>query len=222
MKKAVALFSGGIDSTVMLWRLVSEGWRLILLSFNYHRRNPREIEAAQRIAQLCPHEESLTIDLPILRELFDFDHEVRARWEEKLNNPPTILIPYRNLIFYSLAAHVASQKEVEVVAGGHTLEDQTRLPDASTKYIKRLNETLDESLHKSAVRVYAPLIELDKTAVVRLGMRLGAPLELTWSCWAAMNEHCGQCPGCKARRRTFNAAGYADSTKYLDGQKVWL
>ncbi len=215
-RRVIVLFSGGIDSTVMLWKLIAEHWNPVILGINYYKRNPREIEAAERITRLCEYEDLITLDLTFVRELFDFEPHLRDRWMEILASPPSVMAPFRNVIFYSIAAHMAIQYEAEAVAGGHTLEDQTNLPDANISYLARLNELLDESLGISAVRIIAPLIRLTKPQIVRLGARLGAPLSLTWSCWKMEQKHCGHCPGCQSRRQAFREAGQRDETQYLE------
>jgi len=213
--KAVALFSGGVDSTVMLWKLRSDGIDVSVVSFNYYRRNSREIEACRRILGLIPHEESVEIEMPFLREFSDLPPSVQTDLTVRLGNPEPVFIPFRNIIFYSAAAHIATQLRASIIVGGHTLEDQANLPDASGGYIEKLNSILGASVDNK-LRIVAPLHELRKTDVVRLGMTLGAPLHLTWSCWAVGDEHCGVCPGCMSRKRAFEAAGYADPTTYLE------
>ncbi|MEM3031866.1 MAG: 7-cyano-7-deazaguanine synthase [Nitrososphaerota archaeon] len=215
MARAVALFSGGIDSTTLVWKLKAEGWELILLSFNTYRRNPREIAAADNIARLAHPLEYLVQDLGILREIYDFPSDQRLAIDMNLKTPPTILIPYKNIVYYSLAAHLASQLGATVLAGGHTLEDQSTLPDASRKYLNNVESLLNESLSYPRIRLITPLIGMSKPQIVRLGVELGAPLQLTWSCWATGEVHCGTCVGCLNRIKAFREAGVADGTEYL-------
>ncbi len=214
MSRVVALFSGGLDSTTMVWKLMSEGWEIILLSFNTYRRNPREVEAGNRIAEMVAPVAYMVQDLQIVRELFDFPPETKKMMEERLDNPPNILIPYKNIIYYSLAAHIASQMGAEAVAGGHTLEDQTSLPDAGRTYLDSLESVLGSSIAYPRIHIHTPLIGLDKPGIVGLGISLSAPLELTWSCWRSGVIHCGVCEGCTARRKAFEKAGVSDKTKY--------
>ena len=214
MARIVALFSGGLDSTTMVWRLLSEGWEIILLSFNTYRRNPREMEAANRIAGMAASAAYIVQDLQIVKELYDYPPESKRELNERLNNPPDILIPYKNIIYYSIAAHVASQMGAVSVAGGHTYEDQTGLPDASRVYLDSLESVLRSSIAHPQIRILTPLIGLSKAETVGLGHSLAAPLELTWSCWRSGMIHCGVCGGCMARREAFAEAGVKDRTRY--------
>jgi len=222
MKKAILLFSGGIDSTVALWKMLSEGWRVYLLNINYHRRNPKEIEAAMKIAAMCRNEGMITINLPFLREIYDYEEPVKAKLMQKLKNPPTIMAPFRNIILYSIAAHVATQLEVETIAGGHIREDTEILQDATPEYIETLNKTLKQSLDiEETPKITTPLINLTKPQVIQLGTKLKAPLEKTWSCWASGPGHCGKCPGCQKRKQAYQQAGQKDPTTYLEHQNIW-
>ena len=221
MGRVLILFSGGVDSTVALWKTLSEGHEVTLLNIQYHRRNPREFEAALRIASMCRNSGMITVELPFLKEIYDYEEPVKQYWMKRLNNPVTVMAPFRNIIFYSVAAHMASHIRAEKIIGGHVKEDTTTLPDANPAFIQRLNNLLAESLGVEEIKVEAPLIHMTKVEVVRLGMELKAPLNLTWSCWASGPGHCGKCPGCTTRKRVFREAGYEDKTTYLEHMEIW-
>ena len=221
MVRVLVLFSGGVDSTVALWKTLSEGNEAFLLNIQYHRRNPREFEAALRIASMCSNEGMITVEMPFLKEIYDYEDETKQYWMKMLNNPLTIMAPFRNIIFYSVAAHIASQIRAEKIIGGHVKEDTSNLPDANPRYLESLNEILSASLGVEAVKIEAPLIDLTKVEVVKLGMKLNAPLDYTWSCWASGPGHCGKCPGCVTRQRVFREAGYRDRTTYLEHMQIW-
>ena len=203
MGRVVALFSGGMDSTTLAWKLRAEGWELILLSFNTYRRNPREREAAERIASRLGKATLMVFNLEFLRELFDFTEDAKKSIYNAIPDAPNIIIPYKNIIYYSLAAHIAAQTDAEALAGGHTLEDQTGLPDASRPYLDELEALIGRSLPYPRLRILTPLIGLRKADVVGLGHSLG---EL----------HCGLCGGCQARMKAFREAGVEDRTLYSE------
>jgi 7-cyano-7-deazaguanine synthase len=216
MKKTVILLSGGIDSTVAAWKLRREGHTLIPVTFITYRRNKREIEAVEKIVDTAGGYGLRILDTSYLRELFDFPPKQAEKIYSSLNNPPNILIPYRNIIFYSIAAHIACYEDAEYVAGGHTYEDLGRLPDVGETFFNNLGALLKQSLKGFEVRFLAPLISLRKPQVIKLGAELNAPLKLTWSCWSVYEKHCGTCPGCLARKQSFRDAGVEDLTEYLE------
>ncbi|MEM2236920.1 MAG: 7-cyano-7-deazaguanine synthase [Candidatus Caldarchaeum sp.] len=214
--KTVALLSGGIDSTVMAWKLRIEGHTIIPLTFLTYRRNLREVEAVKKIASMVSQHPLKIVDVGFLREVVDLPQNVKDKILHAAGDLPTILIPYRNIIFYSVAAHVACLEDASQVAGGHTLEDVGRIPDVGQGFFKELENLLQTSMPYSDVRILTPLIGLRKVDVLRLGVELGAPLNITWSCWGVLERHCGKCPGCLARREAFKLAGVPDETDYAE------
>ncbi|MEM4574163.1 MAG: 7-cyano-7-deazaguanine synthase [Candidatus Caldarchaeum sp.] len=214
--KIVTLMSGGIDSTVMVWKLLHEGHNVLPLTFLTYRRNPREIEAVKKIAQKAGIGEPLSLDVSYLKEVFDFPHHLKERIFGMQKDLPNIVIPYRNIIFYSVAAYVACLEEADAVAGGHTREDVEKIPDVGGMFFTELERLFKISFPFCDVRIVAPLIDMQKLEVVRLGMELNAPLQMTWSCWSTIEKQCGRCPGCLARKEVFQAAGVVDETDYLE------
>ncbi|MCS6769567.1 MAG: 7-cyano-7-deazaguanine synthase [Candidatus Caldarchaeum sp.] len=210
--KTVALLSGGIDSTVMLWKLKHEGHEIIPLTFLTYRRNTREVEAVKGIASSATNKELRIIDVSFLREVVDFPQSLKDKLSSET---PTVLIPFRNIIFYSAAAHIALYENAENVAGGHTVED-LRIPDVGNQFVEELEKLLKMSAPFSRVKVLTPLIGMNKKEVIKLGSSLNAPLTATWSCWGVLDKHCGRCPGCVARRAGFAAAGLVDETEYAE------
>jgi len=213
--RTVALLSGGIDSTVMLWKLLKEGHKIIPLTILTYRRNPREVEAVERIAAYATKEPLRIYDLSFLTEIYDFPPIFKEQVYRINPELPNIVIPYRNIIFYAVAAHIALLTEAENVAGGHTAEDVERIPDAAPEFFHDLERILMKSFPYRNLKILTPLTGLSKVEVVRLGMELEAPLHLTWSCWSTKEKHCGECPGCLRRHLTFREVGYSDKTDYL-------
>jgi 7-cyano-7-deazaguanine synthase len=218
--RAVVLLSGGIDSAVCLWWLRPRAWEVHALTFNYppagHRR---EMEAARAIAESYGVTQHLEVELPFLRELgylrLGPDHPLRGVADRA---PPTY-IPNRNMIFYSIAAHIAETLGARWIIGGHIREDANHFPDSAPAYLRRLNRLLAEGLIRAGgppVRIVTPLARLEKKGVVELGSRLGVPFHLTWSCYGDGEKHCGRCLSCRARRAAFEALGLVDPAEYAE------
>ncbi|MCS6785123.1 MAG: 7-cyano-7-deazaguanine synthase [Candidatus Caldarchaeum sp.] len=214
--KTVVLMSGGLDSTVMIWKLMNEGHQIIPLTFMTYRRNVREIEAVNKIASAAGLGEVKIFDVSFLREIFDFPQHLKERILGQHTNLPNIVIPFRNIIFYGAAAYVACYEEADAVAGGHTREDVEKVPDVGPVFFGELEKLFAVSAPFCPVKILAPLLGVRKPEVLRLGVELGAPLHLTWSCWSVYEKQCGRCPGCEARRAGFAAAGLEDETEYLE------
>ncbi|MEM2115087.1 MAG: 7-cyano-7-deazaguanine synthase [Candidatus Caldarchaeum sp.] len=212
--KTVALLSGGLDSTVMLWKLIHEGHQVIPLTFITYRRNERELEAVKRITSQAVCSELRIVDTSFLREVVDFPEAFKQR--RLTQETPSVIIPFRNIIFYSIAAHIALYEEADNVAGGHTSEDLSRIPDVGPLFVDMLENILKISAPFGCVRVLTPLIGMNKVEVVKLGVKLNAPLSLTWSCWSVLDKHCGKCPGCLSRKAVFANAGLVDGTEYAE------
>lgn len=214
--KVVFLMSGGIDSTVAVWKLLSEGHEIVPLTFITYRRNIREIEAVKAIAAKASKHEITIYDVSFLREIFDYPPHLKEKIYAQQPELPNIFIPYRNLVFYSIAAYAACHEEADAVAGGHTREDLEKIPDVTPVFFAQLENLFKVSTPFHRVKILTPLVGLRKPDVLRLGVELGAPLQLTWSCWSVYEKQCGKCPGCLSRKTAFAEAGLVDETDYLE------
>ncbi|MER3602015.1 MAG: 7-cyano-7-deazaguanine synthase [Nitrososphaerota archaeon] len=209
----IVLLSGGIDSAVCLWWARQRGWQLYALTVNHYPLNhDRELSSAKALARAAGVVEHRIIELPQLKELADMKLAPPHPLSEAHGASPSYL-PAKNLIYYGLAAAWAEELGIDKLMGGHISSDAQLYPDSSPGYLAKLNELINEGLVSSSrrpLRLLAPLILLSKAEVIKLGLRLGAPLELTWSCHERRKEPCGACGGCEARRRAFSELGLED------------
>lgn len=207
------ILSGGLDSTsalaVVLTAFSPDDTTAI--SFDYGQRHRRELDAA---AAICLHYgiEHRVIDLRGLLQgsaLLDPWTEVPEGHYAEGSMTATV-VQGRNLLFVSVAIGATQPGDsliVGVHAGDHPIYADCRpgfwhhLAEAATAY---------------EVAVVAPFVELDKSDVVLRGHDAGAPLELTWSCYAGGVEHCGRCGTCVERAEAFHLAGVPDPTTYAD------
>src|SRR6266699_2573262 len=134
-----------------------------------------------------------------------------------LLDSPEGYIPGRNLIFYALAGYYAELDAVRYIVGGHNGIDPESFPDASPKFFNFLNSVFHLSLwsyDKSPVQILVPLSGKSKEEVVRLGLEMHVPFDVTWSCYWDRDVHCGTCESCKERRAAFAAVGVDDPVAY--------
>lgn len=191
--QALVLLSGGVDSAVALWWARRRFRTVRALTFTFAYRSRPEKRAARRLARAAgvALEE---IRLPFLRE------NPRAP-----GRSPGYL-PARNLLFYSVALSRAEALGARAVVGGHNGADPARFPDAGESFFLEL-ERLAASVGYAKVRILTPLSRLDKAGVVRMGVALGTPLHLAWSCYGRGPRPCGRCPACREREEAFRKCG---------------
>lgn len=206
--EAVALFSGGKDSTAALWWGLQKHHSVLALSINYNGRPERERRIAREICSdySIPQVEA---DLAFLRPL-------GLVLGTQVNTRPQGYIPMRNLIFYAVAGYFADINNCNTIIGGHVKSDGEAHSDASPQFFQALSATFSVALSKSFARaafagstpsglvVELPLHDLADDDALRLGYRLGAPIERSWSCWEDRDEPCGECVSCRDRERAMN------------------
>ena len=126
--------------------------------------------------------------------------------------PPTY-IPLKNAVYYSLAAAYAEEKGADCIIGGHNAGDRRLFDDTSEDFFASLQKTISASsprLRRRGLKILRPLKDKSKSEVVALAAGMGVPLELTWSCYRAGEEHCWKCDGCRGRIEAFRAASVQD------------
>ena len=227
MKKALVLFSGGLDSTTCLAMAVEKygADHVIALSVSYGQKHQKEIEAANQIVNHYKVAHQI-LDLStifegsncsLLKQSNSFiPHE---SYEEQLNKengkPVSTYVPFRNGLFLATAASIALSKGCEVIYYGAHSDDAAgnAYPDTSTAF----NDAIRQAIYLGSgneVRVEAPFISSTKAQVVKVGMELGVPFEMTWSCYEGKEKACGTCGTCIDRKEAFRLNGITDPIAY--------
>ncbi len=222
-KNAMVLFSGGVDSTTCL-ALAIETYgieHVIPLSILYGQKHAKEIEAAEKILAHY-HLKGLELDLSLIfkdsncsllsHSTQEIPEESYAKQlKETKGTPVTTYVPFRNGLFLSAAASLALSKNCQVIYYGAHKDDAAgnAYPDCSESFFNSINEAIYEGSGHS-VHVEAPFIAKNKAAVVKEGLRLQVPYELTWSCYEGHDHACGKCGTCIDRRLAFEANGVKD------------
>jgi len=224
MKKAVVLLSGGLDSTTALAQAIADGYECTAVSFRYGQRHTKELESAEKICRHygIPHA-VIDLDLSSFRSaLTRKDIDVPMDREGDLYGEiPVTYVPARNIVFLSIAAGLAESVDAERVYIGANAVDYSGYPDDRPDFLEAFQKMLDKGTKAGteghAVRVTAPLLHLPKAGIVELGIKLKAPLELTWSCYNGGEKACGHCDSCRLRLEGFRKAGFRDPVEYEDG-----
>jgi len=206
---AVILLSGGLDSVVSAYAARDEHQPELAITFDYGQRAAaRELEAALRVAADLGVDHRL-IKLPWLARLApaavtDPGADLAAATDA------TVWVPARNAVFISIAAAYAETLECEAIVCGFNAEEGDAFPDNTPEFVTRADALL-ELATRNAPRVVAPTLNLTKLEIVQLGVSIGAPLQLTWSCYGDGPEHCFECPSCLRLRDALQAAGIWES-----------
>lgn len=216
---AVVLLSGGLDSCVAA-AVARLRFDLALFHANYGQRTlSREQAAFQAQAEFFGVRRALTVDLPFLAQiggssLTDSRQPVPVEKEEPLGIPSTY-VPFRNSILLAAAVSWAEVLGAQAIFIGANVLDNPGYPDCRPEYFAAYQRLIDLGTRpEMKIVIETPLINLDKTGIVRLGLDMGAPLHLTWSCYQGESLACGRCSACRLRLKGFAAAGVEDPIPY--------
>lgn len=217
-RKAVVLLSGGLDSATTLYKARSQGFQCRCLIIDYGQRHRKEIGAALRIARAagCPFE-LIRVRLPWGGSALT-DHRLRVpknRSSKEIGRGiPVTYVPARNTIFLSYAVSCAEATGVSTIFIGANAIDYSGYPDCRPAYYKAFARVICRGTKAGAegrpIRIVTPLIRMTKAEIIRLGMRLGVPYRLTWSCYMGKARPCGRCDSCLVRSKGFEQAGISD------------
>jgi len=128
---------------------------------------------------------------------------------------PVTYVPFRNAHFLSVAVSWAEVLGATQIYIGAVEQDSSGYPDCRPAYYRAFNEVIRLGTKEGRIEIVTPLIQLRKFEIVRLGLELGAPLDLTWSCYSREDSACGVCDSCVLRLRAFREAGSADPIPYM-------
>jgi len=129
---------------------------------------------------------------------------------------PVTYVPFRNAHFLSAAVSWAEVLGAEKIFIGAVEQDSSGYPDCRPAYYEAFNQVIKTGTKEGTIEIVTPLIYLRKAEIVRLGLEVGAPFDLTWSCYSREDQACGICDSCVLRLRAFAAAGSSDPIPYVD------
>jgi len=208
--KAVVLLSGGLDSAVTLYLAKAQGFICHCLIFDYGQRHIKEIEAAKKIARkACSEYQVLKISFPWKgSSLLDKTKKV-SRYRSK--DIPDTYVPARNIIFLSFALSFAESISAKAIFIGAHAQDYSGYPDCRPDFFNAFKRVVYSGTRAGVsgkhIQIKTPLINKGKADIIKLGIRLNAPIKLTWSCYKGGRKPCGVCDSCFYRRKGFKEAG---------------
>lgn len=227
MKKAVVLFSGGLDSTTCLALAKSQGFLCYALSFSYSQRHSAELIAAGRIAQsMGVAHKVIQLDVSMFGGSALTDITIQVPDFAKSHDIPVTYVPARNTVFLAMALGFAESIGARDLFIGVSSIDYSHYPDCRPEFIQAFQQVANlatkAGVEGDSIVIHAPLQYLSKAQTIELGVGLGVNYGLTVSCYRAneAGEACGQCDSCAFRRQGFSSAEMEDPTLYQQSAHI--
>lgn len=227
-ERAVVCLSGGMDSTVCA-ALAARDYDTYGLHLSYGQRTEaRELASAHRVAERVGLQDLLTLRTDLFRRIGGSaltdssiavpdaapEPDADAASGRRGAEVPVTYVPFRNAHLLSAAVSWAEVLGAARVVIGAVEQDSSGYPDCRPAYYEAFNALIAQGTRDGSIRVETPLIRLRKWEIVRLGVELGAPLDVSWSCYTGETEACGVCESCTLRLRAFAEAGTPDPIPY--------
>jgi 7-cyano-7-deazaguanine synthase len=217
-QRAVVLLSGGMDSCVCA-ALAARDYSAAALHISYGQRTQdRERQSFLAVCDRLNIREKLVVRNEALRAIGGSaltDEAIAMPASHEIGHEvPVTYVPFRNAHFLSVAVSWAEVLGATRIFIGAVEQDSSGYPDCRPAYYEAFNQVIKAGTKEGAIEILTPLIQLRKSEIVRLGLELGAPFDLTWSCYSRQDQACGVCDSCVLRLRAFAAAGATDPIPY--------
>ena len=213
----VALLSGGLDSTTAAGMAIEAGQKVIGLSFDYGQRHRRELKAASELANHLKLKEHQIINVNLgawggssltdLREALP----INGVEEDKI---PNTYVPGRNTVFIAIGLSLAEARGANRLVLGINAMDYSGYPDCRADYLETYQNLANLSSKTgregNGIQLWAPLINWEKTQIIQEALRLGIPINKTWSCYDGQKVACGICDSCRIRNAALKKIGRSD------------
>ena len=216
---AVVLASGGMDSCVSA-AIAHQTYDLAMLHVQYGQKTQaRELRSFNDICGFFMARHRLVTNLDHLKQIggSSLTDESLSVSEVDLSNKevPSSYVPFRNAHLLAIAASWAEVIGASRIFFGAVEEDSSGYPDCRASFVAAFNQLIEQGTRPDThISIETPLIALSKAEIVTRGFELGAPLQLTWSCYQGLEKACGHCDSCRLRLRGFHRAGFEDPIEY--------
>jgi 7-cyano-7-deazaguanine synthase len=217
--RAVVLLSGGMDSSVCAaWAVRDYDAAALHISYG-QRTEQRECDSFERICDRLGMDERMIVRNEAFRLIGGSaltDDRIPVPESHSIGQDiPVTYVPFRNAHFLSVAVSWAEVLEASKIYIGAVEQDSSGYPDCRPAYYEAFNQVIRTGTREGRIEVVTPLIAMRKAEIVRLGLELGAPFDLTWSCYSREDRACGVCDSCVLRLRAFHEAGAVDPLPYV-------
>jgi len=233
MKKAIVCLSGGLDSAVTLATAIKEDYDVLAISFRYpSKHNNHEINAAR---ELCRHYQT-TWGICNIEDAFVLYKSALLRDMESPEIPEghyndesmaKTVVPARNMIFISILVGIAASREINTIFLGVHSGDHHIYPDCRPAFFNAMQRAIQTALgidarisKKDKVILLTPFLHKNKTDIVKQGIELSVPFELTRTCYKSQEIACGKCGSCIERLEAFEQNGIQDPIRYITGDNI--
>ena len=224
--KAIICLSGGMDSCVCA-ALAARDFDVYALHFSYGQRTEsKELWAAREVSRVVGAKEWMHLKMDLFRkiggsaltdELIPVPVVFTEEEQEEIGAEiPVTYVPFRNAHFLSAAVSWAEVVGAKTVFIGAVEQDSSGYPDCRSEYYDAFNALIQQGTQAGDIRVVTPLIGLRKSEIIALGVELGAPFHVSWSCYSGETVACGVCESCTLRLRAFRQAGLNDPIPYAN------
>jgi len=216
--RAIVLLSGGMDSCVCA-TLAARDHEVAALHVSYGQRTQdRECASFTAICDRLEIEKRLTISTEVFRLIGGSaltDRSIAIPQSHQIGTDiPITYVPFRNAHFLAAAVSWAEVIGAQSIYIGAVEQDSSGYPDCRPAYYRAFNEVIKAGTRQGTIKIVTPLIAMRKSEIVRLGLEVGAPFDLTWSCYGREDNACGSCDSCVLRLRAFQEAGAEDPIPY--------
>jgi len=224
--RAIVLLSGGMDSCVCA-ALAARDYGVAALHISYGQRTEtRERQSFLAICERLKIEDKLLLRNEAFRAIGGSaltDEKIAVPVSDPTNHAlghdiPVTYVPFRNAHFLAAAVSWGEVLGAAKIYIGAVEQDSSGYPDCRPEYYEAFNRVIKLGTKEGGIEVVTPLIAMRKAKIVRLGLELGAPFDLTWSCYSQQDRACGVCDSCVLRLRAFAAAGVKDPIPYATKQ----
>lgn len=220
-KIAIVLISGGMDSLTVAAMAKNAGYELAFLHLNYGQNtSKKELECFKNICSFykIANERILIVDMTFLKKIggssLTDENIAVSEFHGDSDIIPSSYVPFRNAHIISTAVSWAEVIGASAIYIGANYEDSPGYPDCRPEYYEAFNTLIRVGTKASNIKIETPIIHMRKSEIIKTAIKLKAPLELSWSCYAREDMACGVCDSCALRLRGFKEAGLSDPIRY--------